>query len=193
LPAYTVTDSHLSGRHRNCRIRDEFAGVTCGYYKDLAGTVHGFLFSDGTDSPFDIKSADGTWVTGINDNNEIAGYFEISGATEGFIAQKGSIVPFTVSKTSATSVSALNNTGEVAGKVQGGTTESLTYGGYYVTDPGASTPVELLASKPREYLGSGSEFGRRHRRLHRRQSEGRHAGACVHLFGRVRQNRDGYG
>jgi probable HAF family extracellular repeat protein len=70
-------------------------GLAVGYYQDIAGDQHGFLYNlnTGTYTFLDDPKAnmnnglDITQITGINDSNEITGFFiDPNGVQEGFLA-----------------------------------------------------------------------------------------------------------
>jgi hypothetical protein len=65
-------------------------GQVVGTFTDAAGNVHGFLYNilTGTytelDNPFGLNS---TVINGVNDNDQIVGFYTTGGNTEGFVGQ----------------------------------------------------------------------------------------------------------
>ena len=62
------------------------SGDIAGFYKDAAGTFHGFLAEDWQFTAIDVPSASATQVFGINAGGDVTGlYVDASGRTHGFV------------------------------------------------------------------------------------------------------------
>ncbi len=57
-------------------------GTVCGYYTDPSGNmnVHGFFYTDGVYTTFDVPGVQYTTVQGINDTGDFVGWYDLSSA-----------------------------------------------------------------------------------------------------------------
>ncbi|MFL5237477.1 MAG: hypothetical protein ACJ8EL_07715, partial [Rhizomicrobium sp.] len=92
-------------------------GTIAGYFGDGNFVNHGFLrAADGTLTTFDVPGAVSTVANSINDNGEIAGYYNDNAGTHGFLLNAhGKYRTFDVSGSSGTFPNNVNNKGQIVG------------------------------------------------------------------------------
>lgn len=138
--SYTPINAPLGVRTYALHVND--SGKVVGSYYDSIGTLHGFLYSDGTyttvDNPLGFIR---TETFGINNAGQIVGYF-MSGvagepAQQGFNYRGGVFTtindPRGLSPQSTQSAWDINDNGQIVGSVNGSG---------YVYDAGAFTPLD---------------------------------------------------
>jgi hypothetical protein len=93
--------------------------ILAGFYLDANGVSHGFTYNllTATYAPVTIKGSTSVAATGINDSNEVSGFFTTKTATEGFVSnQSGTVVTkFEVPKSKTTQLLGINNSGVAVG------------------------------------------------------------------------------
>jgi len=116
-----------------------------------------FLYIDGLLTRLDIAGAANVFAYSINNENQIAGYFERSGApTAGFVYEDGVTTPITLPGAAATRVYGMNDVGVTvgqfteAGRISGflfseGTVQTVNAPGALITQPRAVNNVGQVA------------------------------------------------
>jgi len=91
-------------------------GVIVGAYNDRSGKIHGFVRTvDGAVTPYDAPHAFQTWLLGITDKGEMAGYW-IGNTDHGFVrSPTGKITSFDVPDALRTRATAINSRGAAIG------------------------------------------------------------------------------
>jgi len=79
--------------------------------------LHGFLLSDGKFSTIDFPDATATWITGINVNGDIVGfYFSKDGNQHGFVLSKTKFISIDIPGAVATrAANGIDPQGDVVG------------------------------------------------------------------------------
>jgi hypothetical protein len=91
------------------------SGTVCGYFFGVDG-FHGFLFSDGAYSQYDVPDSSGTVVRGINDAGDLAGYYFARGdAQKGFTSVGGILTTIDFPGGAGVIANQLNSANQVAG------------------------------------------------------------------------------
>jgi probable HAF family extracellular repeat protein len=98
-------------------------GVVDGTYTDSAGSVHGFVYSNGVYTTIDVPGASDTHLLGINDAGELVGFYDVGCCSEfGFVYNDGIftqiVEPMQVPGT-FTDVSGISNSGAIVGSYLG--------------------------------------------------------------------------
>jgi hypothetical protein len=122
-----------------------------GFYTDDTGTSHGFTWTAGVFTIINIPGSSGTWITGINDNGVICGYFHktsgsSSGITLGFQQTGTKVVSFALNANArATFPGGINNAGEISGYVESGSLADGVFGGFALSAAtgGTATTVDV--------------------------------------------------
>ena len=93
--------------------------------------THSFLLSKGTYSSFDFPSGTETTAIGINDSNEIVGYFvDANGAYHGFIYSNGAFSQVDVAGALGTQITRIKNNGRITGLYIDASNESHGFTGH---------------------------------------------------------------
>ena len=94
-------------------------GQVVGTYRDADQTRHGFIWSKGVFTTFDVPGAAkplGTVGFGINDKGEVVGdYVDGDGNRHGFVLSKGVYTTLDVPGATLTVAEGINNRGQIAG------------------------------------------------------------------------------
>jgi probable HAF family extracellular repeat protein len=93
----------------------------------------GFLFTNGGVTPIDVPGASETYAEGINNRDEIVGYFKTA-ATEnlrrGFLYKNGVFTMIDVPGAKATWAEGINDSGEIVGGYDDGRRHSGSWHGF---------------------------------------------------------------
>ena len=90
-------------------------GVVCGYFFGVDG-FHGFLFSDGAYSQYDVPGSSETVLRGINDAGDLAGYYFAQGnAQKGFTSVGGVVTTINIPSGAGVDAHQLNSANQVVG------------------------------------------------------------------------------
>jgi hypothetical protein len=122
------------------------SNVAAGFYLDANGLSHGYTYNVGTAAytPIALGGNPSLAVTGINDNNEVCGFYTSTktGNMVGFVrnATGGVVTHFTVPKSKTTQLLGINNEGIAVGWYEGA--GHVPIGLYYQPSTGAWTKVE---------------------------------------------------
>jgi hypothetical protein len=127
------------------------AGEVAGFYTDNTGTSHGFTWTAGTFTTINIAGSSGTWITGINDDGVICGYFHktsssSSGVTLGFQQTGTTVVSFALNANArATFPGGINTAGEISGYDESGSLADGVFGGFILSGAprGTATTVDV--------------------------------------------------
>lgn len=103
-------------------------GVVVGAYQKPDGTWHGFMLSGGDFSSFDFPGAQDTVALGINDSDQIVGWYDTGQGflTFGFFTDGEVFTSIQYSDKLITEAHAINNAGEIVGQA-GDTQNQLAF------------------------------------------------------------------
>ncbi len=105
------------------------ARTICGFFSSADDTTfHGYFYSGGWFTQFDIAGATSTFVGGLNDAGEFVGSFSTdSSSSQSYIDLGGAVILFSVPGASFTNATSINEEGEAAGNYRVGT-ETTNHG-----------------------------------------------------------------
>lgn len=92
------------------------SGQIAGRYQDTAGINHGFLFSNGVYSPFDVPGASGyTDAIGINSNGQIVGSYLLNKVSHSFLLSGGTFTTIDPPGANGSGANGINRSGDIVG------------------------------------------------------------------------------
>jgi hypothetical protein len=94
-------------------------------YTDAGGAMHGYLFSAGSFTTFDVPNATFTAGNAINNSGHIVGRYGAGGATHGFLLIGNSYTRFDVPGSTITIARAINDADQIVGRCD---VAGVTYG-----------------------------------------------------------------
>ena len=108
-------------------------GDIVGFYEDAQFRQYGFLFADGHFTTLDVPSNTLTVAWGINDQNQIVGWFQTAqgAAQHAFVYEDGYFTTIDVPGSRATESYGINNRGQLVGWYLNTATEWI--GGFIAT------------------------------------------------------------
>jgi probable HAF family extracellular repeat protein len=94
------------------------AATIVGFFGDINGANHGYIFSGGAFTQFDVPGSLKTEIQGINDAGSMVGKhsFQPPGNNHGFILSEGNLTTFDVPGSSSTEGKGINLAGDVVGR-----------------------------------------------------------------------------
>jgi hypothetical protein len=115
------------------------SGTVCGYYSEPRGILHGWFFTGGVYSTFDIPGATSTSIFGLNDAGDFVGNYTLADSQYNpFLDSGGTVIPIDVGfATDFTTASAVSSDGTVVGYYQ--TTPSSLVAGFIRATDGTIT------------------------------------------------------
>jgi probable HAF family extracellular repeat protein len=91
------------------------SGEVSGLYQDSLEVYHGFLKQGPTITSFDVPGADSTFAYGINNRDEVVGYYRVGAVLHEFIMQAGNFVTVDVPGATGTNIFGINDLGQIVG------------------------------------------------------------------------------
>jgi len=91
------------------------AGQIVGFFDNIPGIYHGFLYINGVFTQIDVPGASFTVAEGINDWGQIVGFFENGTGIHGFLDSGGVFTQIDVPGASDTEGGGINDAGQIAG------------------------------------------------------------------------------
>jgi serine/threonine protein kinase/tetratricopeptide (TPR) repeat protein len=96
------------------------AATIVGYFSDNSTPPHGYIFSGGAFTQYDVPGSASTQVQGINDAGSMVGRYDFPlvglGYSHGFILSGGSLTTFDVPGSTSTGAKGINLAGDVVGR-----------------------------------------------------------------------------
>jgi pimeloyl-ACP methyl ester carboxylesterase len=111
------------------------------FYDPNTNQEHGFLYSGGVSTTLDYPGSTSTFVTGINDMDQIVGYYDSNGSQHGFLISSGQFTTIDFPGKFRTLIYGINNLGQMVG----GYEDDIYYGVNTNTGFGAFTHGFLYA------------------------------------------------
>jgi len=86
-----------------------------GFYQDSQDVFHGFLNQGSKITSFDVPGAENTFVYGINNQDDVVGYYFDGSTYHGFIMHAGKFVTVDVPGAAETNIFGINDRGQIVG------------------------------------------------------------------------------